>query len=66
MYSNTFAYSLPPSDATISILSADSPIPEGGSTEVCVELSDIPSFGLECDVEVVLEIVNVAKAGQLF
>ena len=35
---------------------------EGNDVEVCVDLSSIPAGGLECDVVVILETADGAKA----
>ena len=53
-------------DATVTLDSPDYNVDEGaGSVEVCLSLTDIPSDGLECVIEVTLQTCDGVKAGQL-
>ena len=44
-------------DATVSLQSIE-PVLEGQIAEICVNLSDIPNEGLECDVVVELTLMD--------
>lgn len=43
-----------------------SAVMEGSDAVVCVDISGIPSGGLECDVMVQLSATNGSKAGQSY
>ena len=61
-----YVLSLSFSDATINIEQLFYQLSEGaGPVEVCVEISDVPAGGLECDITVSLVAVDGAKAGKL-
>ena len=50
-----------PTDALVSLQLVMDTM-EGNDVEVCVDLSSIPAGGLECDVVVILETADGAKA----
>ena len=50
-------------DATVSLIEAQSAV-EGNPIEVCVEISDVPDGGLECNITVELNTVS-GEAGTL-
>ena len=56
----------PYKDATLSFAQISYEISEnGGSVDVCVEISDVPTGGVECDITVYLASSDGAKAGKL-
>ncbi len=51
-------------DATVSLTKSVYEVSEGnGTVAVCVSILDVPSEGLECEIEVMLESSNGLKAG---
>ena len=44
--------------ATVTFQTLSFPLPEGVNDRLCVAISDLPSGGLESDIEVVLNVTN--------
>ena len=44
--------------ATVTFQTLSFPLPEGVNDTLCVAISDLPSGGLEIDIEVVLNVID--------
>ncbi len=61
----TIIYCPIPADASVNFTSSTYPVNEGdGAVQVCLSLYDIPTEGLECEIEVVLSTTDGVKAGE--
>ncbi len=53
-----------PADASVNFTSSTYPVIEGdGTVQVCTSLYDVPTEGLECEIEIFLGITDGVKAG---
>ncbi len=53
-----------PADASVNFTSSTYPVIEGdGAVQVCISLYEIPTDGLECEIEVFLATTDGVKAG---